>query len=91
MPKHYALTCDQVKQILAKLGFEKRKPKGGGSHEYWVRNKNGDKFRKVTVDCPKAPFSQDLIGWMARDAGLSKKEFYAVIDPAFRKKRKRKG
>ncbi|WP_405126775.1 hypothetical protein [Ralstonia pseudosolanacearum] len=36
-------------------------------------------FFKVTVDCPKAPFSQTLIAFMARQAGVSKKAFYAAL------------
>ena len=46
--------------------------KSGTSHEDWVSNAGGY-FRKVTVDCPKAPFSQDLISSMARQAGVNKK------------------
>jgi hypothetical protein len=33
----------------------------------------------VTVDGPKAPFSQILIRSMAHQAGVSKKEFYAAL------------
>jgi hypothetical protein len=33
---------------------------------------------KVTVDCPKEPFTGDLVAWMARQAGVSKREFYAA-------------
>ena len=71
---HPPLTCKEVKQILQNLGFEAR-PQKSTSHEQWVKDDNGV-LRKVTVDCPKAPFSQDLIGSMARQAGVSKKEFY---------------
>ncbi len=71
------LTCKDVKQILKSLGFEPR-PKNGTSHEQWFRKDNKG-FFKVTVDCPKAPFSPDLISSMAKQAGLSKKEFYAAF------------
>ena len=71
------LTCKQVKQILKSLGFEPR-PRKGTSHEHWVKIQD-NKLYKVTVDCPKAPFSQTLISSMARQAGVSKKGFYAVI------------
>lgn len=74
---HPPLTCVQVKGILKKLGFEPR-PQKGTSHEQWVKYDKG-RIYKVTVDCPKAPFSQDLIGSMARQAGVSKKEFYAKL------------
>ncbi|MBE0454851.1 MAG: type II toxin-antitoxin system HicA family toxin [Roseovarius sp.] len=72
------LTCKEVKQILKKLGFEPR-PRKGTSHEQWVRN-TGGAFHKVTVDCPKAPFSPDLISSMAKQAGLSVKQFYDQLD-----------
>jgi predicted RNA binding protein YcfA (HicA-like mRNA interferase family) len=71
------LTCKQVKQILSSLGFNPR-PQKGTSHEQWVKDVNGKRF-KVTVDCPKAPFSPDLISSMAKQAGVTKKEFYAVL------------
>jgi hypothetical protein len=32
----------------------------------------------VTVDCPKAPFSQDLIGSMAKQAGVTKMTIYDI-------------
>jgi len=73
---HYPpLTCDQVKTILTNLGFTPR-PRKGTSHEQWVRE---NPFRRVTVDCPKAPFDGDLIMFMARQAGVSKREFYAAL------------
>ncbi len=75
--KHKPLTCKEVKLILRNLGFEPR-PQKGTSHEQWVKT-TGDTFHKVTVDCPKSPFSQILIGSMARQAGVSKKEFYKQL------------
>lgn len=72
---HPPLTCDQFKTILKKLGFEPRAKKSGTSHEDWVAMRNG-RFHKVTVDCPKAPFSQDLITSMARQAGVTKRIIY---------------
>lgn len=70
------LDCRQVKRILASLGFELRDQTG--SHEQWIRD-GSDGRRKVTVDCPKQPFTGDLISSMARQAGVSKKEFYAAL------------
>ncbi|MBL1278210.1 MAG: type II toxin-antitoxin system HicA family toxin [Ectothiorhodospiraceae bacterium] len=67
-----SLTCKDVKNILVYLGFKKRVQKG--SHEQWVKNSENHRF-KVTVDCPKAPFSWDLIKSMASQAGSSKREF----------------
>lgn len=68
------LDCRDVKRALKLLGFEARKTKGT-SHEHFVGIFRG-KFRKVTVDCPKAPFSPDLIASMASQAGLKKGELY---------------
>ncbi len=70
------LTCKDVKHILTHLGFSPR-PQKGTSHEQWVKVENG-RLYKVTVDCPKAPFSQTLIKSMAEQAGLKKKDFYRI-------------
>ncbi|WP_369688040.1 type II toxin-antitoxin system HicA family toxin [Pseudomonas syringae] len=68
------LNCRQVKAALKALGFEIR-PSSGSSHEKWV--KTGENTRWiVTVDCPKAPFSNDLTKSMAKQAGMSTKEFH---------------
>lgn len=78
MSGHYPpLTCEQFKAVLSKLGFRKREKRSGTSHEDWVATIDGV-FRKVTVDCPKAPFSPDLLSAMARQAGVSKKVIYEV-------------
>jgi hypothetical protein len=74
---HPPLTCEEFKAILSKLGFTKRPRRSGTSHEDWVATIGG-RFRKVTVDCPKAPFSQDLIQSMARQAGVTKKIIYDI-------------
>lgn len=76
--KHPPLTCKEVKRILANLGFAPR-PGRGTSHEQWVNDADGRRF-KVTVDCPKQPFSHILIQSMANQAGVSKAEFYAALD-----------
>jgi predicted RNA binding protein YcfA (HicA-like mRNA interferase family) len=75
--QHPPLTCDQFKAILAKLGFQPRPRKSGSSHEDWVATYNG-RFYKVTVDCPKAPFSHDLIRSMAHQAGVTRKIIYDI-------------
>lgn len=74
---HPPLTCAEFKTILDKLGFEFRPKKSGTSHEDWVKT-HGGHFYKVTVDCPKAPFSQDLISSMAHQAGVTKKIIYDI-------------
>lgn len=71
------LTCAEVKRILKILGFTPR-PSTGGSHEHWIKDTPHGR-RKVTVDCPKAPFSPFLIEAMSRQAGVSKAEFYRAI------------
>jgi len=76
--KYPPLTCVDVKRILRALGFSPR-PGKGTSHEQWVKDTETG-LLKVTVDCPKAPFSQTLIGSMHRQAGVSKAEFYAALD-----------
>jgi predicted RNA binding protein YcfA (HicA-like mRNA interferase family) len=78
MARHHPLTCKEVKRILKNLGFELR-PRKGTSHEQWVKDDNGCRY-KVTVDCPKAPFSPDLITYMARQAGVTKKDFYNSLE-----------
>lgn len=74
---HPPLTCAEFKAILKRLGFEPRPNSSGTSHEQWVATING-KFRKVTIDCPKAPFSHDLISSMAHQAGMTKKMIYKI-------------
>ncbi len=68
------LACAQVKAVLVYLGFSFHCQKGT-SHEQWKKSGHPG---KVTVDCPKAPFSHELIGYMAKQAGVSKKEFYKI-------------
>jgi predicted RNA binding protein YcfA (HicA-like mRNA interferase family) len=77
MSAHYPpLPYADVIAVLRSLGFNRR-PSKGGSHEQWVREDSRG-FCKVTVDRPKAPFSGDLVRWMARQAGMSKREFYTA-------------
>ena len=70
------LTCKEIKTALAFLGFAERD--GKGSHVHYIGTFRGS-YRKVTVDCPKAPFSPILIKSMADQAGLTKKELYAAV------------
>jgi predicted RNA binding protein YcfA (HicA-like mRNA interferase family) len=62
-----SVSCQQVKQCLVRLGFEKRKQKSGTSHEHYCLIIHGE-IAKVTVDCPKAPFSSILMKSMAAQA-----------------------
>ena len=66
-------TCKQVKSMLLRLGFVATA--GKGSHENYRHEFFKGSFRKVTVDCPKAPFSDVLVSSMARQAGLTRKQF----------------
>lgn len=70
------ITCKELKAILRYLGFVCESQRG--SHEQWILIKNQRKY-KVTVDCPKAPFSPTLIKSMAAQAGVSKKDFYNIL------------
>lgn len=70
------LECKDIKRILKHLGFEPAAQKGT-SHEQWKKRADGA-FFKVTVDCPKAPFSHTLIGSMARQAGITVKRLYEL-------------
>ena len=71
------LTCKQVKNILRNLGF-KEGDQEGTSHVHWRKVVDG-RLYKVTVDCPKSPFTHDLIVSMARQAGVSRKQFYQAL------------
>ncbi|MGR9106820.1 MAG: type II toxin-antitoxin system HicA family toxin [Gammaproteobacteria bacterium] len=71
------LTCKDIKKILKYLGFVAR-PSKGTSHEQWVKKEKG-RLYKVTVDCPKAPFSHTLIKGMAEQAGVKKADFYRIL------------
>lgn len=69
---HPPLTCAQIKTILKNLGFSFYSQKGT-SHEKWRKDGHPG---YVTVDCPKQPFNHDLIRYMAKQAGVTVKQFY---------------
>jgi predicted RNA binding protein YcfA (HicA-like mRNA interferase family) len=68
------LTYSEIIKGLKKLGFTKRKNKST-AHEQWVAE---NPFRKVTVDKHISPFSEFLVKSMAKQAGVSVKEFYRL-------------
>lgn len=68
------LTYKEVAAALKRLGFE-MKSKTGTAHEQWIRTDTRGKFL-VTVDKHIAPFDKVLIKSMARQAGMSTKEFF---------------
>lgn len=77
MSGHYPpITCKELKAILKHLGFSLEST--SGSHEQWTKVAGGRKH-KVTVDCPKSPFTQTLIKSMAGQAGVTKQDFYRIL------------
>lgn len=74
--QHPPITCRELKAILKFLGFLLEAT--SGSHEQWTKIEDGRKY-KVTVDCPKSPFTQTLIKSMASQAGVTKKDFYKIL------------
>lgn len=71
------LTAKEVKQIAKNLGFVYRNSEGG--HENWIRESPAP-FRKLTIDSHLAPFAHTLIAYMARQAGVSVRDFYAALE-----------
>jgi predicted RNA binding protein YcfA (HicA-like mRNA interferase family) len=74
--QHPPLSYADVVRVLKHLGFVLR-PTTATSHEQWARLEGG-RLLKVTVDKSKAPYTRDLVTWMARQAGMTKAQFYAV-------------
>ena len=70
------LKAAEVRKILENLGFTRRPQKSTG-HEHWV--KEGAPFRKVTLSAHNEPFDDFIVGSMARQAGVSVKEFYSAL------------
>jgi predicted RNA binding protein YcfA (HicA-like mRNA interferase family) len=71
------LTAREVKRIAKNLGFEYRNTEGG--HEQWVRHAPPP-FRKITIACHLEPFADTLVSYMARQAGVSVRDFYNALD-----------
>ncbi len=71
------LTAREVRSILKRLGFEHRDTHGG--HEQWVRVAPAP-FRKVTLSAHNQPFVDTLVRFMATQAGVSVRQFYAALD-----------
>ncbi|WDM67927.1 type II toxin-antitoxin system HicA family toxin [Xanthomonas cucurbitae] len=64
--------------MLKRLGFESR-PQNGTSHEHWVSGE-GKPFRKVTLDQHNSPYHRRILKLMLAQAGLSKHEFFQILD-----------
>lgn len=73
--RNFPLTDEDIIRALLLLGFEHKDTKGG--HFQYAGFGRG-RYCKITVDKHLAPFSQDLISSMARQANLTKKELYAA-------------
>jgi predicted RNA binding protein YcfA (HicA-like mRNA interferase family) len=71
------LSANDIQKGLAALGFEQL-PQKSTSHTQWIHKSFRGKFRKVTVDAHHEPFSNDLVSSMYAQAGLTKREFYAM-------------
>jgi predicted RNA binding protein YcfA (HicA-like mRNA interferase family) len=70
------LKAAEIRRILRELGFTAR-PQKGTAHEHWIRE--GAPFRKVTLSAHSEPFDDFIVGSMARQAGVSVREFYAAL------------
>ena len=70
------LTASEVRKILKALGFEAR-PQKSTAHEHWV--KQSPEFRKVTLSAHNEPFDNFIVASMARQAGVSVRDFYEAL------------
>lgn len=70
------LTAREVRSILKTLGFVHRSTTGG--HEQWTRD-DPKPFRKVTLAAHNEPFVDTIVRFMATQAGVTVKEFYAAL------------
>lgn len=71
------LTAKEVRLIAKNLGFKYRNSEGG--HENWVRY-DPLPFRKMTIDTHLQPFADSLVMYMARQAGVSVRQFYDALN-----------
>lgn len=71
------LTAKEVRRIANNLGFRHKNTEGG--HENSERD-TPPPYRKMTIDAHLQPFTHTLIGYMARQAGVSVKDFYMALE-----------
>lgn len=71
------LKAAEVRKILKALGFVQR-PQKSTAHEQWVKTE--PLFRKVTLSGHNEPFDDFIVASMARQAGVSLRNFYAALD-----------
>jgi hypothetical protein len=71
------LPLHDIETILTNLCFVERPKKSGTAHRDWV-SLGPHPFRKVTVDPNEAPFTNNVLSWMIKQAGTTRKLFYAA-------------
>ncbi|MFT3754693.1 MAG: type II toxin-antitoxin system HicA family toxin [Pseudoxanthomonas sp.] len=72
------MSAKEVEAVLKHLGFTPRKQKAT-SHVNWVRGEGTQDYKRVTVDANNEPFKDQALKWMLNQAGISKKDFYAIL------------
>lgn len=70
------LSSKDVERGLKAAGFE-QKPQTATSHVKWIKQTENSKL-VVTVDAHLEPFSHILIQSMAKQAGMSIRQFYEI-------------
>jgi hypothetical protein len=75
--QHPPLTLRDIEIILTNLCFVERPRTSGTAHRQWVTLPPHE-FRKVTVGPNEAPFTDNVLNWMIKQAGATRKAFYAA-------------
>jgi len=78
MVRERPVTDREFKAVLRKLGFTPL-PRKGTSHEQWTKG-SGKDYRRVTVDAHHAPYHRQLLNMMLKQAGISKADFFQLLD-----------
>lgn len=78
MVRERPVTHREFLRVLRHLGFEKS-GRTSGSHEKWARTV-GKRRYVVTVDKHHAPYHRRLLRLMLHQAGLTKREFFKLLD-----------
>ena len=81
------LNVADVQRGLKAAGFVAQS-KPATSHVKWVRQTNNNRY-SVTVDANNEPFSHEMIGYMAAQAGMSVNQLYELCSKDGSKKAKR--
>lgn len=81
------LRAVDVERGLKAAGFIEQ-ARTSTSHVKWVRITNSGHF-VVTVDANNEPFSDIMIGYMSKQAGMTKAQFYEICSKDGQKKAKR--